>query len=125
VKNMFDLNSNLIVTGAYQDPNRWVSGPAAISNCMGGLVLPECSEPYSQGRQSDLTLDRLTPVALLQLGFRLRFFKEKLGINGQFYNVLDQKFWWPDFFNDVTPSIEVSPTPAQRFNFFASISYHP
>jgi outer membrane receptor protein involved in Fe transport len=125
----FDLNTTLLVTGAYQDPNRWVSGPAPIGSCPTGsgssFGLPACQEPATQARTSDLTHERLTPVALLQLGFRLRFFKEKLGISGQFYNVLNQRFWWPDTFNDLTPSIEMTPTPAQGFNFFTSISYHP
>ena len=46
-------------------------------------------------------------------------------ISGQFYNVLNQQFWWPDFFNDLTPTTEMSPTPAPGFNFFASVGYHP
>ncbi len=130
VKNILDVNANLLVTGAYADPNRYPSGQAPISACpnpAGGMPigLPTCQEPTTQARTSDITFDRLTPVALLQLGFRLRFFKEKLGISGQFYNVLNQRFWWPDTFNDITPSTEMTPTPAQGFSFFAAISYHP
>jgi len=73
---------------------------------------------------SDLALDRLTPVANLQLGFRLRFLRDKLQFSAQFYNVLNQHYYYPDFFNDLTPTIEVMPTPAPGFNFFASASYH-
>jgi len=124
VRNILDLNTNLLITGAYQDPNRYPTGAAPISTCATG-GLPDCQEPTTQAGTSDLTFDRLTPVALLQLGFRLRFFKEKLGISGQFYNVLNQRFWWPDTFNDLTPATEPSPTPAPGFSFFASISYHP
>jgi len=73
---------------------------------------------------SDLTLDRLTPVADLQLGFRLRFLHDKLQFSAQFYNVLNQRYWYPDFFYDLTPTVEVAPNPAPGFNFFASVNYH-
>lgn len=112
IKNTLDVNANLLVTGAYQDPNRYPGQPG------GGPGIT------TTARSSDLTFDRLTPVALLQLGFRLRFLKEKLGISGQFYNVLNQRYWVPDPFNDLRPSIEMTPTPAAGFSFFASAAYH-
>jgi iron complex outermembrane receptor protein len=113
VKNMFDLNANLTILSAYKDPNRYPSGPNSLPE--GGTV----------ARTSDLTIDRLSPVALLQLGARLRLFKERVGVSAQFYNVLNQHYYYPDIFNDLTPTVEMSPTPAPGFNFFASISYHP
>ena len=62
------MNANLLVTGAYEDANR----------------VPTISKPLPDtttgARTTDLAFDRLTPVAMLQLGFRLRFFQEKLGI---------------------------------------------
>jgi hypothetical protein len=64
-------------------------------------------------------------VALLQLGARMRLFKERFWISAQFYNVLNQHFYWPDFFNDLTPTTEMTPTPAPGFNFFMSVGYHP
>jgi outer membrane receptor protein involved in Fe transport len=112
VKNMLDVNANLLITGAYEDSNRYPSG---------GSPMPGAT---TSARPSDLAFDRLTPVALLQLGFRLRFLKEKLGITGQFYNVLNQRFYFVDFFNDLTPSVEQQANPAPGFNFFASASYH-
>jgi outer membrane receptor protein involved in Fe transport len=64
-------------------------------------------------------------VALLQLGVRLRLFRERVTVSGQFYNVLNQHYYRPDAFYDVTPSVEQTPLPAPGFNFFTSIAYHP
>jgi iron complex outermembrane receptor protein len=122
IKSTLDLNANLLVTGAYQDPNRYPSGLAPIGPCPANV--PCYGAPTTVARTTDLTFDRLTPVALLQLGFRLRFLKERLGITGQFYNVLNQRYWVSDPFYDLTPSIEMTPTPAPGYNFFASASYH-
>jgi len=112
VKHTLDVNANLSVFGAYEDPNRYpgVSGGAAGAT--------------TTARTTDLTWDRLTPVALLQLGFRLRFLKERLGISGQFYNVLNQRYYQPDALYDITPTVEVRPNPQPGFNFFAQASYH-
>lgn len=113
VKRVFDLNANLNVFGAYEDPNRVPTGPGPFPDAV------------SQARSTDLVWDRLTPVASLQLGARVRFFKEKLALSAQFYNVLNQKYWFPDYFYDLTPTTEMSPTQAPGFNFFASITYRP
>ncbi|HWE26636.1 MAG TPA: hypothetical protein VHB97_01480, partial [Polyangia bacterium] len=58
------------------------------------------------------------------LGFRLRFLKDKLQFSGQFYNVLNQHYYYTDNFSDLTPTIEMTPLPAPGFNFFANVSYH-
>jgi outer membrane receptor protein involved in Fe transport len=112
VKNMLDVNANLLITGAYEDPNR----------------VPNATNPLpgstTAAQTTDLAFDRLTPVALLQLGFRLRFLHEKLGFSGQFYNVLNQRYYYVDPFYDLTPSVELWPTPAPGFSFFAQASYH-
>jgi hypothetical protein len=39
--------------------------------------------------------------------------------------VLNQRAYSPDPFYDLTPSIEMTPTPYPGFNFFASVTYHP
>jgi iron complex outermembrane receptor protein len=121
IKGLLDLNFNLKVFGAYQDPNRYPSGPG------GGVVFgPTLSAPATTTAQtSDLTFDRLTPVADLQLGFRLRFLKDKLQFSGQFYNVLNQHYFYPDNFYDLTPAVEMMANPAPAaFSFFANVSYH-
>ncbi len=118
VKNLLDVNVNLQIFGAYEDPNRVVTSSAGN---LGGSQFPGAS---SSARPSDLTFDRLTPVANLQLGFRLRFLKDKLQISGQFYNVLNQHWYYTDNFSDFTPTVEMTPNPAPGFNFYASVSYH-
>jgi len=123
VKNVFDLNANLLVTSAYEDLNRYPTSQSPVAACPAGVT--GCATPTTQARSSDQAWDRLTPVALLQLGFRLRFFKEKLGISGQFYNVLNQRYYNVDGFYDLTPSTETTPIPAAGFNFFAAVTYRP
>jgi outer membrane receptor protein involved in Fe transport len=118
VKNLLDVNVNLLVTGAYEDPNRIPSSNSSLPAERAGAPVPTTS-----ARTTDLTWDRLTPVANLQLGFRLRFLKDRLGISGQFYNVLNQRYYYTDAFSDTTPSIEMTPNPAPGFNFFGSITY--
>jgi outer membrane receptor protein involved in Fe transport len=118
VKGLLDFNFNLAIIGAYEDPNRYPSGPA------GAVGQPGLSTGATSAKLSDLTLDRLTPVAQMQLGLRMRLFKDRFQLSAQFYNVLNQHYYYPDNFNDLSPSVEVSPAPAPAFNFFGNMSYH-
>jgi outer membrane receptor protein involved in Fe transport len=118
VKNLLDLNMNLSIFGAYEDANRV---PTGLSGPMTGNGVYTGTTTAST---SDLAFDRLTPVADVQLGFRLRFMKDKLQVSGQFYNVLNQHYYFPDNFSDLTPTIEMTPLPAPGFNFYANVSYH-
>ena len=117
VKGLLDVNVNLAIFGAYEDPNRI---PTGIATAVGGSDYTSTTSALP----SDLTWDRLTPVANLQLGFRLRFLHDKLQFSGQFYNVLNQHYYYTDPFSDLTPTIEMTPNPAPGFNFFAHASYH-
>ncbi|HEX4456949.1 MAG TPA: TonB-dependent receptor, partial [Polyangia bacterium] len=118
IKNMLDINANLNVFGAYEDVNRY---PTTAGTSYGGVG--NGIQSTTVAPQSSLTFDRLTPVANLQLGFRLRFHDERFQLSGQFYNVLNQRYWFPDNFNDLTPTLENTPNPAPGFNFFARASY--
>ena len=118
IKNLLDLNMNLSIFGAYEDVNRVPT--QAVDPSVGGGEFTGTTA----ARTSDLAFDRLTPVADLQLGFRLRFLKDRLQFSGQFYNVLNQHYYYPDNFSDLTPTIEMTPLPAPGFNFFANASYH-
>jgi outer membrane receptor protein involved in Fe transport len=73
----------------------------------------------------DLTFDRLSPVAVLRIGARLRLWKDHIRISAQVYNALNQHYYRPDVFYDITPSVEQTPIPAPGINFFTSIAYHP
>jgi outer membrane receptor protein involved in Fe transport len=112
VKDVLDVNMNLLVTGGYEKPDR----------------VPNSTNPIpgatTAAATTDLTFDHLTPIALLQLGFRVRLLRGKLGLTGQFYNVLNQRYYYPDPFYDLTPSVELQPNPAPGFSFFAQASYH-
>jgi outer membrane receptor protein involved in Fe transport len=119
VKSLLDLNANLNIFGAYEDVNRYPTTAAVGLGGVGTGLISTTSAPTSS-----LTFDRLTPVAVLQLGFHLRFVNERFQISGQFYNVLNQHYWFPDNFNDLTPTLENTPNPAPGFNFFARASYH-
>jgi outer membrane receptor protein involved in Fe transport len=118
IKSLLDVNFTLTIIGGYEDPNRYA---AAVSTSTG---YPPYTTGSTSSKLSDLTLDRLTPQALLQLGFSLRFLKDKLQFSAQFYNVLNQTYAHPDIFYDLTPTTEMNPTPGQGFNFFARLSYH-
>jgi hypothetical protein len=119
VKDLLDVNANLSIFGAYEDPNRIPTGVAGnIAGPYNNLV------GTTTAAASDLALDRLTPVANLQLGFRLRFAHDRLQVSGQFYNVLNQHYWYPDIFNDLSATTEQMPTPAPGFSAFGSIRYH-
>jgi iron complex outermembrane receptor protein len=118
VKSLLDVNANLTILGAYEDPNRYPSSNP------GALGLPGYSTATTSAKISDLTFERLTPVALMQIGFRLRFLKDTLQVGGQFYNVLNQHYYLPDGFYDLTPTVETTPNPAPGFNFRGTVSYH-
>ena len=112
VKDVLDLNMNLTVLGGMDDPNRYVSSPASLQGM-----------PAAVARITDLTYDRLTPVALLQLGLRLRIVKDHLWLAAQFFNVLNQRYAYPDVFFDQAPLIELRPNPAPAFSFFSSLTF--
>ena len=119
VRNLLDVNVNLNIFGAYRDPDRVPTGMA------GNIAGPYSSfVGTTTSAASDLTLDRLTPVADLQLGFRLRFAHDRLQIRVQLYNVLNQRYWYPDIFNDLSATTEQVPTPAPGFSAFGRVSYH-
>ncbi len=123
VKRMLDVNANLNVFGAYADPNRYPSAAGPNIDCQPGASA--CTGPTTVARTTDLTVDRLTPVAQLQLGLHLRFLGERLGLIAQVYNVLNQHYYYPDAFYDLTPTMEMTPLPAPGINFFASVVYRP
>jgi outer membrane receptor protein involved in Fe transport len=113
IKNFLDVNTNLNVLGAYKDANRYPNGPGPI---------PDTTTSQAA---TALTFDTLSPVALLQLGAHVHLARDRVTVNAQFYNVLNQRYYWPDYFYDITPSVETTPTPAPGFNFFGSVTYHP
>ena len=76
---------------------RRLRGSQPLSVAAPAPAAGDATAPARRGaRPPTSRFDRLTPVALLQLGFRLRFFKEQLQFSAQFYNVLNQHYYYPD-----------------------------
>jgi len=115
VKDILDVNGNLTVMGSFEDPNRFRSAEFTVPGGTAGHI----------ARYSDLVIDQLPPVALLQLGLRLRLFQDRVVASVQAYNVLNQRYAYPDAFYDQAPTIEMRPTPAPGFSFFASLTVRP
>ena len=111
VSHLLDVNANVLITTSYLDPNRY---PGVAGGIAGATAT---------ARATDLTFDRLPPVAMLQVGFHLRFLHDRLNVSGQLYNVFNQRYYYPDPFYDLAPTVEQTPTPAPGFSFFGSVSY--
>lgn len=109
-----DLNGTLLVLSSYDDPNRVRS-----------VTLPAAQGGFTVATFSDVTFDRLPPQAVLNLGARAKFLKNRLWTSINFFNVLNQKYYYPDPFYDLAPTLEVSPTPAPGWSFFFQIGGKP
>ena len=118
IKDTLDVNTNLNIFGAYEDPNRFISGLFGVPGQAAG-------QGAVAARFSDVAFDRLSPVALLQLGVRLRLWKDHVSASVQVFNVLNQKFYYPDVFYDQAPTIEIQPLPAPGISGFASLTFRP
>jgi len=113
VRDLLSINAALSVYASYEDANRYPSAPGGIPGTT-----------TSAGATS-ATFDRLNPVAVVQLGARLRLFRNRVRVSAQFYNVLNQHYWVPDAINEVRPQEQSVPTPAPGFSFFGSVTYTP
>ncbi len=108
IQNRLDVNANLLVTGALDDPNRVVD-PSVTS------TLPGVREAYNV----DLAFDRVAPVALLQLGLRARnLLGGHVELAGNCYNVLDQRFHYQDAFYELSPRLEQVSIPGEGVSCF-------
>lgn len=110
-----DVNGTFLLIGGYDDPNRLRTVSVALPD--GTLA--------TVGNFSDVTFDRLPPQANLNLGLRAHFYRNRLWSSINFYNVLNQRIYYPDVFNDVTPTLEVIPNPAPGWSFFLQLGGKP
>ena len=76
-----ETNGTLMVVGSYDDPNRLRTLSLADGSTIANF--------------SDLTFDKLPPQAILNLGARAHFFKNRLWASLNFYNVLNQTYYYP------------------------------
>ena len=75
-----------------------------------------------------LVVDRaleLPAQAQLNLGVRARFLKNRFWSSVNFYNVLNQRAYYPDAFYDVAPTLETTPTPIPGWSFFIQVGGKP
>jgi outer membrane receptor protein involved in Fe transport len=115
VPGRLEATTSLYVAAATEDPNRVASVDPA--RCPPG-VPPSPAVCGADARTSDLTLDRLPAVALWNVGLRWRSVRiPGLEIDGFIANVLDQRWYYPDAFYDLTPQLEISPYPGLGRSF--------
>lgn len=102
------MNTSLRVIGAYEDPNRLLVCASGSSNCTAS--------------SSDISFDRISPTAILNVGFRLRgkVGGKLLEFSANLYNAFDANYWASDSFYDLGSRVEVQPTPGPRVHFFLS-----
>jgi len=117
IPSWLDLNGTLLLVSSYDDPNRFRSTTTENPAGSGALV--------TIGNFSDITLDRLPPQAQLNLGARARFLRNRLWTSVNFYNVLNQRAYYPDPFYDVAPTLETTPTPIPGWSFFIQVGGKP
>ncbi len=110
IKDRLDVNTNLQVIGALEDPDR-------TPNNTGTGPLPG----LRPANNSDVTLDRIAATSLLQIGFRVKgLLSNHLDITGNVYNLLNQRWFYADGFNERSPRLELLPLPGQGLSAFAS-----
>jgi outer membrane receptor protein involved in Fe transport len=109
VRNHLAVHTNLTLTGAYEDQNRYIRSNA--SSLFGGKL----------ALAPDLTWDRLPPQAVWQIGVRLYgLWKNRLWFDANVYNALDQRSFLSDGFYDQTARLEQQPNPGESLAFFVS-----
>jgi outer membrane receptor protein involved in Fe transport len=106
-----EQSGTLLVVAGYDDPNRL----STLTRADGSSI----------ATFSDLTLDKLPPQAILNLGIRAKFLKNRLWTSLNLYNVLNQRYFYPDPFYDLAPTVEVTPTPAPGWSMFFQVGGKP
>jgi len=101
------MSTSLRVVGAYEDPNHLLVCSSS-TNCVSS--------------SADISFDRVSPTAILNLGLRLR---GKLGgkmveLSANLYNAFDAHYWASDSFYDLGARVEAQATPGPRIHFFLS-----
>jgi len=97
------------VYASFLDANRYPAHPGGLPGTT------------SSAGSTDVTFDRISPVAVVQAGVRLRLVGERLLIQAQVYNAFNQRYWLPDVVNQLRPNEQSTPIPAPGLSFFASL----
>jgi len=116
VSNKLTGTTNLKVAGATEDPNRLVEYRDTSYTMTGGITNPLTVAA------TDLTLDRLPPIAELSAGVTWTPISNML-IRATVYNALLQHSYQPDAFFDYEPHLEYLPNPSDGFRAYVSAMY--
>ncbi len=115
LRKYLDVNVGVLVAASHEDPNR-------IPDQTAPSILPGVQDAQT----TNLALDRIGSLAILQLGVRARnLFGGKVEIAANLYNALDQHYYTQDNFYELAPRLEMLPNPGDRIRFFAEMIFRP
>jgi outer membrane receptor protein involved in Fe transport len=118
VTDKLTATTNLKVTGAAEDPNRLVEYRDTMYDA-NGYVPPA---QVLTVNATDMTLDRLPPIAELSLGLTWTPVQNLL-VRATVYNALLQHHYQPDPFFDYEPHLEYLPNPYEGIRAYLSAMY--
>jgi outer membrane receptor protein involved in Fe transport len=116
ITNKVSATTNLKVVGSMEDPNRLVEYRDTTLLPNGHAMNAVTVNP------SDVTLDKLPPIADLSLGVAWTPV-EKLLVRATVYNALMQHSYQPDVFFDYEPHAEYMPNPYEGLRAYLSAQY--
>ena len=119
IRDRLDAVSALSLGSATQDPNR-VPHPN-LATCLPG-TMPSPQTCGADAMTSNIAFDRLPAPALWNLGLAWKP-ADRFQVSGFVYNVLDQHWYYPDAFYDLSPQLEMQPYPGEGRSFMARASY--
>ncbi|HUJ59200.1 MAG TPA: TonB-dependent receptor [Kofleriaceae bacterium] len=105
--------TNLKVTGSSVDPNRLVEYRNSSIDGMGNVVNPVIVAA------TDLTLDRLPPIAELSFGMTWTP-SPRFSLRATVYDALFGHYYQPDVYFDYEPHLEYLPNPYEGFRAYLS-----
>lgn len=116
------VSSQLTVMGSAEDPNRYLAHPA------GEIALGDVdasgqpsATPAFTANATDITFDRIRPVALWNAGIRYVVPSAGLRFAFDIYNLIDARGYHPgEGFMDYTVNLEMVPNLRERFSFMFS-----
>lgn len=122
VPNKLTAMTNLKIVGSMEDPNRLIEYRDFKYDAMGNPVDSMGAAGAVNVLATDLVMDRLPPVADLQLGMTYTP-TPKLTVRATVYNALVQQKYYPDAFLDYEPHLEYMANPAPSFRAYLSAMY--
>jgi outer membrane receptor protein involved in Fe transport len=126
VDDRITMFTDLRVVGAMEDPNRLVEHRDYTydmdANIPGTVVDGNGNPGLIRTASTDLTLDRLPPVADLSVGMTITPV-ESVAIRGTVFNAFNARYYQPDAFFDYEPRLEFLPNPWEDWRVYVSATY--